>query len=128
MKKRVCAFLCMQDEAWIPAVAYLKEEMGFEAVDFIGGGGIVKPLADAAVNFDRSALIRYWESSATVSVKENGACVIAVMAHIGCKGNKVSKAVQDNHLRLAGETLNSFALGVPVIRLLGETDGSFKLV
>ena len=63
---------------------------------------------------------------ALIAIGLGGAMV--VMAHEGCRGNKAPRAIQENHLRLAEETLNSFRLDVPVIRLWGEANGKFESV
>ncbi len=115
----------MQDEFFFPAINHVRE-MGFCAIDPICGGGIVKPLAEAGQNFNRSPLIRYWQHSAETSIKKNGSEVLIVIAHEGCKGNPVSEQIQKNQLLYAKEALNSFGLNVPIILLWQNENQIFE--
>ena len=119
----VCLFSCMRRVQLFSAIEQL-EQKGLIVIDVITLGGIVKTLAEAAQTFDRSILTRQWELSAQISVRENGAKALAIIAHDRCKGNRVPEATQKIHLRYAEETLNSFKLDVPNFLFCQKEDNS----
>lgn len=108
----VIAINCMDGRTQLPVNQWLRHEFKADYVDTITEPGPDKILSDQA-----NPLAASIKSRVSLSIKNHGSRVIAVVAHGDCAGNPVSKEKHLSLLRQAAAVVAAWELGVTVVGL-----------
>lgn len=104
---------CMDGRTQLPAIEYLKKKYNADYVDTITEPGPIKFLAE---NID-SQIIESIKKRVMISIEKHGSRVIGLVGHFDCAGNPVNKDMQLGQLSFAARLIESWNLGIEVVKL-----------
>ena len=100
----------MDGRTQLPVNEWLRRRYSADYVDTVTEPG---PVAILAIASDEAAIAALRRRVA-VSVEKHGSRVVAIVAHDDCAGNPRPKAEQQQQLRFAAATVESWGFGVTV--------------
>lgn len=108
----------MEGNAWPPVVAWLERHHGAVNVDLVTAPGAATWFVESGPQAVEAAL--------RMAVAAHGATAVAIAGHAGCQALHGEEAAHKNHVKAAVEHVAGWRLGVPVVGLWLDANGSVR--